>query len=476
MSGVVFVVDATETGGAKRCREPTNHPAVPVRHRQLPANWASSIPAGDYGLVMSGARDGEVVAGAAATIIGRLNDNLGEITRGIQQLVVTEIAELRGDAQLLQLLRDTVSSNVEAFFSAVLHDIPVQRVEPPTPALEYARRLAQRQVSVNALVRAYRLGHRAALRAVVDEIRAANLDPQLNLAVYDLIEGTSFDYIDQISQQVVVTYQDERDRWSESRNNLRAVQVRELLGGGVVDVDAMTTALRYPLVRIHLAVVVWCDESHEGNESASMERFVHKLGEALNARGAPLFIPVDRVTGWAWFPLSAGAAPNAVARVRAFVEKATDAPWVAVGSPVSGVDGFRRSHQQAQDARTVATASAGAARRVTAAGDTGLAVAALLGSNVEAASVLVAEVLGPLASTTDSDERLRDTLRAFLRNGSSYTSAADQLHLHPNSVKYRVQRAVERRGRPITDDRLDVEVALLLCEWFGSAVLSTSAR
>jgi hypothetical protein len=37
--------------------------------------------------------------------------------------------------------------------------------------------------------------------------------------------------------------------------------------------------------------------------------------------------------------------------------------------------------------------------------------------------------------------------------------------------KYRIRRAVERRGRPITDDRLDVEVALLLCHWFGGAVL-----
>jgi len=37
-------------------------------------------------------------------------------------------------------------------------------------------------------------------------------------------------------------------------------------------------------------------------------------------------------------------------------------------------------------------------------------------------------------------------------------------------VKYRVQRAVERRGRPI-DDRLDVELALLVCRWFGAVVL-----
>jgi hypothetical protein len=39
-------------------------------------------------------------------------------------------------------------------------------------------------------------------------------------------------------------------------------------------------------------------------------------------------------------------------------------------------------------------------------------------------------------------------------------------------VKYRVRRALERRCRPIADDRLDVEVALFLCDWYGAAVLS----
>jgi len=34
-----------------------------------------------------------------------------------------------------------------------------------------------------------------------------------------------------------------------------------------------------------------------------------------------------------------------------------------------------------------------------------------------------------------------------------------------------VQRAEQRRGRPITTDRLDVEIALLLCNWFHTAVL-----
>ena len=55
--------------------------------------------------------------------------------------------------------------------------------------------------------------------------------------------------------------------------------------------------------------------------------------------------------------------------------------------------------------------------------------------------------------------------------GSSYKLAAEELDLHFNSVKYRVGRAVARRGRELGADRLDVELALVLCQWYGISVL-----
>jgi DNA-binding PucR family transcriptional regulator len=223
-----------------------------------------------------------------------------------------------------------------------------------------------------------------------------------------------------------------------------------------------------------LALVLWCRQSADGDELVSMERFVRDIAESIGAQQSSLFIPVDRVTAWAWVPLPPDAASNAVERVRTLTAK--DGPCVAVGNPLPGVEGFRRSHQQAQAARTVATASGTTDRQFIAACDRGVSVAALLVSDVEAASAWMRDVLGPLGSATDSDERLRETLRAFLGAGSSYKAAAEELHLHTNTVKYRVQRAIERRGRPIDDDRLDVENALLLCHWFGAAFIRPGRR
>jgi hypothetical protein len=96
--------------------------------------------------------------------------------------------------------------------------------------------------------------------------------------------------------------------------------------------------------------------------------------------------------------------------------------------------------------------------------------AALLGKNLPEARAWVGEMLGPLSADSENDARLRETLRIFLRHGT-YKTAAEELNLHFNSVKYRVLRAAERRGKPIGDDRLDVELALLICHWFGTAVL-----
>ena len=79
-------------------------------------------------------------------------------------------------------------------------------------------------------------------------------------------------------------------------------------------------------------------------------------------------------------------------------------------------------------------------------------------------------MLGDLAMDNENDERLRETLFVFLSSEGSYKAAAQRLNLHSNTVKYRVGRAVARRGRPIGPDRLDVELALLLCHWYGDSI------
>ncbi|MCW4355922.1 helix-turn-helix domain-containing protein [Hoyosella sp. YIM 151337] len=418
--------------------------------------------------------DRAAVAHAAAAITTQLDDRVGDVARATQETLIREIPELRDDAQLLQLLHDTVVANIDTVFAAIRNDITLDHIEPPTTALEYARRLAQRDVSADALVRAYRIGHQTVLNVVMAEIRNYGLESGVMLDVIEWITAITFSYIDWISQRVIGAYQDERDRWQASRTSLRASRIRELLEAEHTDadIDVLTSAISYPLRRTHLALILWCNDQRGGGELAVIERFVQRLADSGEAGvEAPLFVAADRLTGWAWIPILADAKATVLQRIREIAEADSGAPFLSVGQPLPGLEGFRRSHQQAREARIVALAAARPDVRIIKASECGVLLAGLLAEKGEAVRAWVQEVLGPLASDTAGDERLRETLRAFLRAESGYKSAAEHLHMHPNTVRYRVRRALERRGREISDDRLDVEVALLLCQWLRGEVV-----
>ncbi|MBV8181213.1 MAG: helix-turn-helix domain-containing protein [Mycobacterium sp.] len=411
-----------------------------------------------------------------AEVADRLHKQLAELSSALRRSLEDQIPELRGNAALVELLGTSVEGNVDTVLHALRYDIAVERVEAPTAALEYARRLAQHGVPVNALVRAYRLGQRRMNEVIFAELRAIDIPEPMRVGVIEDITGTLFEYIDWMSQQVVVVYEDERERWLENQNSLRALRVREILAGKkAVDVDAATTSIRYPLRWHHVGLVLWYpDLGAEGDELARLQRFVRELGEAVAAAASPLFAAADQSCAWGWLPYRAAVA-DVVPKVRRFVHRRPDSPSVAIGTMANGVDGFRQSHREAETARGVALIAKRPAPTVIAATDAGLSVVARLGDDVAGIRDWVAAVLGDLASDNENDARLRETLRVFLGCGCSYKVAAEQLNLHFNSVKYRVGRAVARRGREIGSDRLDVELALLACHWYGPAVLQPGA-
>jgi hypothetical protein len=402
----------------------------------------------------------------------RLHDRLSAVSSIILGNLEDQIPELRGDARLMELLGASVEGNVDTILHALRYDIAVERIEAPTTALEYARRLAQQGVPVNALVRAYRLGQRRMNELVFAELRTIDIPEPMRVAVIEAIHGTLFEFIDWMSQQVVSVYEEERERWLENQNSLRALRVREVLAANKsIDADAATTSIRYPLRWHHLGLVMWYpDAGPEGDQLARLQRFLRELGESAGAAASPLFVAADRSCGWGRLPYRAAAA-DASAKVREFTLARADSPSVAIGTMANGVEGFRQSHREAETARSVAVIAKRPEPTVIAATDPGLSVMARLGGDVAGTRDWVATVLGDLAADNENDARLRETLRVFLACGSSYKVAAEQLNLHFNSVKYRVGRAVARRGRDIGGDRLDVELALLACHWYGAAVL-----
>jgi len=404
-----------------------------------------------------------------------LHRRLADVTTEIGRALKDQIPDLPREPRIAELLGASVEGNVDTMLRALRYDIAVERVEAPTAALEYARRLAQHGAPVNALVRAYRLGQRRMNELIFAELREVDIPDAVRVSVIEAMSASMFEYIDWMSQQVVTVYEDERERWLENRNSLRGMRVRELLSANKkVDVDAATEAIRYPLRWYHVGLVVWyTDAGADGDELSRLQRFVREVGEVAGVGASPLFIAADQGCAWAWLPYRSAVADaaDAVGKIRGFAQTQSDPPNVAMGSVAAGIEGFRRSHREADEARTVAMLSARGGPTVIAATDPGLSVVSRLGGDIAGTRDWVIGVLGDLAGDNETDARLRETLRVFLACGCSYKLAAEELNLHFNSVKYRVGRAVARRGREIGTDRLDIELALLACHWYGSAVL-----
>ena len=146
----------------------------------------------------------------------------------IKLFVEDAIPQMRGDALMMELFRASAEGNIDTLLNALRYHIAVERVEAPSAAVEHARRLAQHGVSVNALVRAYRLGQGRMNDLVFDAVRTTDVPPLARVAVLERITAILFQYIDRISQQVVAVYEEEHERWLENQNSIRAVRVREL--------------------------------------------------------------------------------------------------------------------------------------------------------------------------------------------------------------------------------------------------------
>jgi DNA-binding PucR family transcriptional regulator len=380
--------------------------------------------------------------------------------------------ELRGDDVYEKLLDASIAENVATMLSVFEHGTVIDDVHAPAAAHEFARRLAQREVPIVALNRTYRIGHGEFLARCLDEIATRPYDSELAAAVVARLVPMSFAYIDRVSEEVVGTYQRERDNWLLAQVAGRAARVRSLLADNPADLGEAERALGYRLRGRHVGVVAWISGEPPGVKGlAELERLSLAAGRVLEARGRPLFVPRDEARAWMWLPLAADAELSREVLEVAF-DDGVGAVRVAVGEPAEGLEGFRHTLDQAvRTQRLALVANPGA--RVTTFAEVG--ALALICSDVEAARRWVLATLNDLAIDDGSHARLRETLLMYMTTGS-YTVTAERMVLHKNTAKYRVGRAEEALGAPIGAHRADVELALRACHHLGRAVLRDPGR
>ena len=419
---------------------------------------------------MDDTADPEVLV-VVAEVARRLQTRQSEISDAMSELLARDVEGLDDDPQLVELLYASVEGNVSTIFHVLCNDIPIEHLQPTTAAVEYALRLAQRGIPGNSLRRAYHVGQDDLMTSCYAEVQAFDCTPELKIRVLQRMTKITNKYIDWITQFVLVAYDDERQRWISAGGNVRSSLIHKLVTAEPVSARVFEAETGYVLGQFHVGAIVWSKrDDPEGAELMRIEQFVKDLAKLCGSTKAPILTAVDRATAWAWLPMGTRPDTLDMSAVRAFVSRA-DQCRVALGLPAHGPAGFKRTHDQAQAAATLALAMPGRKLPAVGYGDQGVAITSVLARDIDATRKWVREVLGPLADNTEGNARLRETLHAFLGTGGSYTESAELLSLHRNSVKYRVDKAAKTRGRPIEDDRLDVELALQVCHFLGETVV-----
>jgi DNA-binding PucR family transcriptional regulator len=346
---------------------------------------------------------------------------------------------LSEDEDLRDLARASSMANVLLVADIARGAAELRDAVPPPQAVAFARELARRNVPMTELARAYRVVQHAMWRMGVVELRRRIADPADVAAAIERLTDATFATGEMLMSTALERYTEERDRWVRTADAVRRETVQSILDGRTVDATAASARLRYDLRRAHVAFLVWAGDGEAAEPEAA--------ATALGGPGALIVaLRAGVAAGW--------CAPDALS-----LDAIGDlGAHVAIGGPADGVDGFRRSHAEAGEARRVARLGTpgGAVRYAD------VALAALLTKDLAQAQAFADHELGALRAADAATRRIADTVLALLEAQGSPRRAAQRLGVHENTVAKRVKAAESLLGHPVDERPAELMAALLV--------------
>jgi hypothetical protein len=301
----------------------------------------------------------------------------------------------------------------------------------PTTVEKQARRAARSSVSLDIV-----LLRCSAARALLGDFVMDEGDRLPSDALRRAMRSQA-SALDRVMAAIVSAYRDELDRVHRSPAQRRVELVQDLLAESLAD----RSELGYELDAWHLGVIA---------SGADAGKLVEHLAARLPCQ--LLAVSRDEETTWAWLGRPQMLATADLERV--LTDKQVAGVSLAIGEPGHGIDGWRLTHCQAQDAFLV---SLHQRQRLTRYADVLLLAAAL--RNDTLARSLQAIFLSPLARQRGG-VALRQTLSAYFAADHNVKAAAAALGVDRSTVRKRLHTAERCLGRPLHACQAELEVAL----------------
>ncbi len=291
--------------------------------------------------------------------------------------------------------------------------------------------------TLDSLQAAYRVGARVAWRRLSRAGRSAEIDSE----VLSLLAEAIFAYIDELSADSVEGYaaarSEDEDLRRRRRNELVVLLMREP-SAEAGDVRAAAEAAGWRMPRKLAALACGQDDL----APISRRLPADALSTSFDELGCVL-IPD---------PAGPGRGEE--------IERAAGKREAALG-PVTGLEQARESWRLAKAGLRALESGAVSADGLLRSEDR-LADLLLLEGRALAARIASRRLAPFEPLTANARERMRETALAFVRWGGNSVEMAAELHVHPQTVRYRVTRLRELLGDDLDDPdaRFELEIAL----------------
>jgi len=379
-------------------------------------------------------------AGADAGLYQRVERQIPKLARRMVEVFREEIplyARLPQE-QLDGEIRGVVGDNLALFFRTLRAGRPPAADELAELRQSAARR-AEERVPLDAVLTAYHIGGRLSWQALVEAARPGETDALV--AAGDRVLA----YVQAVTAAVAAAYLDEQQAiYGEERDAHRALAQALLSGAPAEGLAArlgVTLAPAYLVLALHIGEHP--DELDSGVVGAvAGRRKLRRVTERLaDETGRPVLGLLDAAGGAVLVPSTVGELPARRAGLDALLRELADAAGSSVTAGVAACDERSALGSTAAQAREVLQL----ARRLERPPGVYQLADVLLEYQLTRASDALPQLgglLDPLARNPD----LLTTLEVYVEEDLDRRRTSARLHVHPNTLDYRVRRIVELTG------------------------------
>jgi len=399
-------------------------------------------------------------------VLAALRERLPEVATHTVASIIVEVPGYAG------ALTGSMGENIEAAVQMALAGFlrlaaPSGASDPSTPltvtlqgAYGLGRGEARSGRSMDALLAAYRVGARVAWREMAQAAADAGVAAQTMARFAELV----FAYIDELSAASVAGHADELSTSGRVRQRFLERLGQQLLAGAATEaLTATAESAGWPLPRTLTAVLLPAPEVRRTLSDLGPDTL--PVGEDLPGLVRPSRPTPDAQESTEPGQLSLLLVPDMDGRDRKRLLRLLRDRSAVVG-PSRPWTRARASYERAVRTLAVAgrVATGDATPRDPAPVDSEDHLADLVvGADPEALEDLRAAVLAPLAGHRPATaDRLAETLRSWLLHQGRRDAVAEDLHVHPQTVRYRMGQLRQLYGARLDDPRTVLELVLAL--------------